>query len=335
MRKKTTILAIESSCDETSAAVIVEGKIKSNIVASQAQLHSKYGGVVPEVAAREHIPAIIPSIDLALSEAKTDVVELTHLAVTYGPGLATSLMVGVDTAKALAASWQLPLIPVNHLEAHVYAGFVEHKVQFPALVLVVSGGHTMLVLMRGHGDYQLVGETLDDAAGEAFDKTAKVLGLGYPGGPKISELARRGDKLSFNFPRPLIKSNNLDFSFSGLKTAVLYEVQKHGELTARLKADFAASVQAAIIDSLISKLTKAIARFRPRTIVLGGGVAANATLRDEFEKTGVFSKVRIAIPKLEHCTDNAAMIGLAAYHRLKSGKPISKQFRTEPSLRLV
>ncbi|MGE5392475.1 MAG: tRNA (adenosine(37)-N6)-threonylcarbamoyltransferase complex transferase subunit TsaD [Candidatus Saccharibacteria bacterium] len=329
-----TILAIESSCDETSAAVISGGRIESNIVASQADLHAKFGGVVPEVAAREHIPAMIPAIKLALKDAGRKLSDVTHIAVTYGPGLATSLMVGVDTARALSSATNLPLIPVNHLEAHIYAGFAENKIRFPALVLVVSGGHTMIVLMSGHGRLKIVGQTLDDAAGEAFDKTAKLLGLGYPGGPKISALAEQGRKDAFAFPRPLLKAANYDFSFSGLKTAVLYEAQKHRRLTPTLKADFAASLQAAIIETLIGKLSKAIDEFRPKTVLLGGGVAANRMLRLEFLKLAQAKKIAAAIPKIEHCTDNAAMIGLAAYYRLKSGKAEAKAFRSEPSLSL-
>lgn len=330
---KTTILALESSCDETSAAVVENGKILSNVVASQIKIHAKYGGVVPEVAAREHMPTVIPVMETALTEAGKKLSQLTHLAVTYGPGLATSLMVGVDTAKALAAATNLPLLPVNHLEAHIYAGFVEAQVKFPALILIVSGGHTMLVWMKRHCEYEIIGETLDDAAGEAFDKTAKLLGLGYPGGPKISMLAKKGNPNAYNFPRPLSGSDNLDFSFSGLKTAVLYEAQKYPSL-ARVKADFAASVQAAIVDSLIGKLSRAVEKFRPKTMLLGGGVAANEQLRTQFLATAEKYKVSAAIPKIEHCTDNAAMIGLAAYYRIQTGKKAPHQFRVEPALNL-
>ena len=314
------ILAIETSCDETAAAVIVNGKIESNVIASQSLIHSKYGGVVPEVAAREHVKSIIPTLNLALSQSKTSLDQITAIAVTQGPGLMTSLMVGIDTAKAIAFSLKLPLIPINHMEAHIYANFVEQKIAFPALILIVSGGHTMLVLMKNHGVYKVVGETLDDAAGEAFDKTAKLLGLGYPGGPVISKLAKQGDPSRFDFPRPMIKSNDLNFSFSGLKTAVLYKVQELSTINNQLTTDLAASVEAAIVETLISKTGKAIIKFKPKTIMLGGGVAANELLRNRFKQLAKSDKVHCSIPKLEYCTDNAAMIGLAAYYRTKNGK---------------
>jgi N6-L-threonylcarbamoyladenine synthase len=319
MKTPKKILAIESSCDETAAAVIVNGRTKSNIIASQAQLHQRFGGVVPEVAAREHVKVIIPTIELALADAKAKLEDIDAIAVTQGPGLMTSLMVGIDTAKTLALALNKPLYPVNHMEAHIYANFVESKIAFPALALIVSGGHTMLVLMKEHGSYKIVGETVDDAAGEAFDKTAKLLDLGYPGGPMISKLAKFGDPKKFDFPRPMIKSGNLDFSFSGLKTAVLYESRKHN-LTEEIKAHFAASVQQAIIDILIAKTEQAIGKFKPKTIMLGGGVAANEMLRYEFEKLSKKHRLKCSIPKFEYCTDNAGMIGLAAYYRIKHKK---------------
>lgn len=335
------ILSLETSCDETAAAVIIDGRIASNIIASQASLHAKTGGVVPEVAAREHVKIIIPTIKLALDKAKTDLKNIDAIAVTQGPGLVTSLMVGIDTAKALAWVCDKPLIPINHLEAHIYANFVGHAthpapdagsrpriksgVVFPALILIVSGGHTLLVLMKKHGEYQILGETVDDAAGEAFDKTAKLLGLGYPGGPAISKLALTGNPEQFNFPRPMIKSDNLNFSFSGLKTAVLYEVIKHKTINPKQKSDFAASVQQAIVDVLISKTDQAIKKFQPKTIMLGGGVAANDQLRKNFKLLAKKYKLGRSMPKFEYCTDNAAMIGLAAYHRLKHKKAKSQR----------
>ncbi|OGE82485.1 MAG: hypothetical protein A3B10_00210 [Candidatus Doudnabacteria bacterium RIFCSPLOWO2_01_FULL_44_21] len=336
------ILAIETSCDETAAAVIINGQIKSNIIASQASLHKKYGGVVPEVAAREHITAIIPTIDLALKQAKTTLKQIDYIAVTEGPGLATSLMVGVDTAKALGLALNKPVLPVNHLEAHIYANFVREnsksKIQnpkFPAIILIVSGGHTLLVLMRGHGQYRILGETLDDAAGEAFDKTAKMLGLPYPGGPHLSKLAERGNPQAFDFPRPMINSKNFEFSFSGLKTAVLYKLQELSPITYNLKPDIAASVQQAIVDVLIAKLEKAIIRYKPKTIMLGGGVAANKLLRKRFGLLAKSYKLKASIPKLEYCTDNAAMIGLAAYYRIKNHKAkFVKTFSAKPNLEL-
>ncbi len=346
------ILAIESSCDETAAAVIVNGKIKSSIIASQAEkLHAKYGGVVPEVAARSHIIAIIPTINLALKKAKTKLADLDYIAVTQGPGLATSLMVGVDTAKALAAALDIPVIPINHLEGHIYANFVGEIRNFPAIMLIVSGGHTLLVEIKNHGQYQILGETLDDAAGEAFDKTAKMLGLDYPGGPQLSKLAKRGNPKAFDFPRPMINSNNFEFSFSGLKTAVLYKIQElksNAMLNSiqhlkkidlefnsglrKQKANLAASVQQAIVDVLIAKLEKAIQRYKPRTVMLGGGVAANELLRKRFKLLSINYQLSSSIPKLEYCTDNAAMIGLAASYRIKHKKFSTKNFSAQPNL---
>ena len=346
MKKSLTILAIESSCDETSAAVIRGGVVKSNIIASQAlKLHAKYGGVVPEVAAREHVSAIIPTIERALAGAKVQKSNIDYIAVTKGPGLATSLMVGIDTAKALGLALGIPVLPTNHLEGHIYANFVRKfqitnsKIQiFPALILTVSGGHTLLVEMKKHGDYRIIGQTVDDAAGEAFDKVARMLGLGYPGGLQLSLLARKGNPKRFGLPRPMLHSGNFQFSFSGLKTAVLYTVQRIARsskmLDKKTKADLAASVQQAIIDVLISKLERAIERYHPKTIMLGGGVAANELLRSEFEKLAKKHKLKSSIPAFEYCTDNAAMIGLAAYYKIKSGKARSQNFQAEPNLGL-
>ena len=329
------ILAIETSCDETAAAVIVDGVIKSSVIASQAKLHSKFGGVVPEVAAREHVTAIIPTIDLALKQSKTKLDKIDLIAVTRGPGLMTSLLVGVETAQTIGASANIPVVPINHMEAHIYANFVDSKIKFPALILIVSGGHTILVLMTDHSRYQILGETVDDAAGEAFDKTAKLLGLGYPGGPALSKLAFTGDSTRFNLPRPMLNSKNYQFSFSGLKTAVLYEVQKQTAVTDQLKADFAASIQQAIIDTLIGKTEKAIQEYKPQTIMLGGGVAANQNLREEFTKLARRYKTLVSIPKFEYCTDNAAMIGLAAYYKYRNQEQIeTTSFQVDPNWEL-
>jgi N6-L-threonylcarbamoyladenine synthase len=326
------ILAIETSCDETAASVISNGKIKSSIIASQAKMHNQFGGVVPEVAAREHVPAMIPTVELALSQAGFKLSDVDSIAVTQGPGLITSLMVGVDTAKALGAVLNKPVIPVNHLEAHIYANFVGRKINFPAVALIVSGGHTLLVRMNGHGSLKIVGETLDDAAGEAFDKTAKLLGLGYPGGPVLSKLASDGNAARFPFPRPMINSNDLNFSFSGLKTAALYEILKHKTINQQLRADICASVQKAIVDVLIAKTQKAIAKYRPKIIMLGGGVSANDVLRQEFARLAKANKIRASIPEFEYCTDNAAMIGLAAHYKTKQTK--NRQFFADPNLEL-
>jgi N6-L-threonylcarbamoyladenine synthase len=336
------ILAIETSCDETAAAVIIDGKIKSSIIASQAKLHAKFGGVVPEVAAREHVTAIIPTINLALKKAKVKLTNIDEVAVTQGPGLITSLLVGIETAQALGAALNIPVLPINHMEAHIYANFVgkirnpkSEILKFPALILVVSGGHTMLVLMKKHGDYKILGETVDDAAGEAFDKTAKLLGLGYPGGPALSKLAENGDPKKFNFPRPMINSKDFNFSFSGLKTSVLYEVQSLKAISYKLKADLAASIQAAIVESLVSKTERAIKQFKPKTLMLGGGVAANQELRKQVKRIATTYHLQPSIPAFEYCTDNAAMIGLAAYYKTRNSKTkYPKTFRAEPNLEL-
>lgn len=330
------ILAIETSCDETAAAVIEDGRILSSVIASQAKLHAKFGGVVPEVAAREHVPVIMPTIDLALKQAQIKLIDLDTIAVTKGPGLATSLSVGIDAAKGLALALDIPLLPVNHMEAHVYANMVDEIPVFPALILIVSGGHTMIVQMTGHGKYKLIGETVDDAAGEAFDKTAKLLGLGYPGGPLISKLAEDGDPEAFDFPRPMLANPGFDFSFSGLKTAVLYETQKHKKIDKKMTKDFAASVQAAIIETLIGKFWQAAVKFPSKTLMLGGGVAANKKLREETIRLSDKLGVACSIPASVYCTDNAAMIGLAAYYRIKSKKAkYAENFRAEPDLSLV
>jgi N6-L-threonylcarbamoyladenine synthase len=335
MKTNPTILAIETSCDETAAAVIKNGRIASSIIASQADLHAQYGGVVPEVAAREHVPAIIPTIDLALKKAGVKLNDLDTIAVTHGPGLSIALHTGIDAAKSLSLALNIPLLPVNHMEAHIYANFIESGISLPALVLVVSGGHTMLVLMKKHGQYKILGNTLDDAAGEAFDKTAKIMSLGYPGGPMISKIAEDGNPQAFKFPRPMLKSGNLDFSFSGLKTAVLYEAQKHQPLSKKIKADLAASLQIAIVETLISKTQTAAEQYMPRTLMLGGGVAANKLLREHFIALADRLNLNYSIPPLVYCTDNAAMIGLAAHYRIKNKKArFSNKFSAEPNLPL-
>jgi len=336
MKGKINILSIETSCDETAAAVIIDGKVRANIIASQAQKHEQFGGVVPEVAAREHANVIIPTIKLALKNGKLNLKDVNYVAVTQGPGLATSLMVGIDTAQALGRALDIPVLPVNHMEGHLYGNFADKTIKFPAVALTVSGGHTMLVLMTGHGKFKIIGETLDDAAGEAFDKTAKMMGLPYPGGPVLSKLAETGNVNAFDFPRPMIKSDNLDFSFSGLKTSVLYTIQKQKRLTPKVKADLCASVQQAIVDVLIAKLEKAIKQYKPKSILLAGGVAANKPLRERFEALAKSLKLKSSIPPFEYCTDNAAMIGITAYWRIKSKKTkFKKSFSANPNLPLV
>jgi len=324
-----TILGIETSCDDTSIALVkknAEGfKILSNVVSSQIKIHAAYGGVVPNLAAREHLKNIEPCLKQALKEAKNPDIDL--IAVTNGPGLIPSLLVGVNFAKALAYSWQKPIIGINHVKGHIYANWLDNpKIEFPVLALVVSGGHTQLVLMKEHDQYNLLGETRDDAAGEAFDKVAKLLGLGYPGGPIISERAEKGDSQKFNLPRPMIHRQNFDFSFSGLKTAVLYEVKKQNpeKINDQYINDMAASFQQAAIDVLVYKTIKAAKEYRVKNVILSGGVAANKELRNQLQKTvkKELNNVDFQMPEIKLCTDNAAMICAVAFHKKK---PISKQ----------
>ncbi|MGI8755514.1 MAG: tRNA (adenosine(37)-N6)-threonylcarbamoyltransferase complex transferase subunit TsaD, partial [Acidimicrobiales bacterium] len=276
----TTILGIETSCDETAAAVVIGGhRIGSSVVSSQVDLHARFGGVVPEIASRAHVDLLTPVIAEALVEAGVDGPDLHAVAATYGPGLVGSLLIGVSTAKALALVWDIPFVAVNHLEAHLYAALLEDpSLELPVVVLLVSGGHTMLVAMEGHGRYRLLGSTLDDAAGEAFDKVARYLGLGYPGGPAIDDVATQGDPAAIAFPRAMLHEG-LDFSFSGLKTAVVNHVRKHPEA---VTADVAASFQEAVVDVLVTKARRASAQIGAKGLVLGGGVAANSLLRERF-----------------------------------------------------
>lgn len=314
------ILAIETSCDETAASVVDGGAVRSNVLRSQITEHRPTGGIVPEVAARLQLEAIGAVIDQALSEAGTDWSQIDRIAVTAGPGLIGSLMVGLETAKALAYAHGKPLVPVNHLAGHLYAclaGVTEFE--FPYLGLVVSGGHTELVMMRGHHDFELIGETRDDAAGEAFDKVARLLGLPYPGGPEISRLAADGDPTAFAFPRAMLDQDNYDFSFSGLKSAVRREVSGGAETPTldadrdpRRAADLAASFQTAVVDALVTKTVAAAEEFGPRAVLLGGGVAANGELRQELADRLKAIGIPLRVTPFEFATDNAAMIGLAA-----------------------
>lgn len=313
------ILGIETSCDETSAAVleVKRGRfmLRSHVVASQVAVHTKTGGVVPEVAAREHMVTILPTIQKALEGVKPS--SLDAIGVTAGPGLLTSLLVGVETAKALSYAWRVPLVRVNHIEGHIYANWLEESRptdSFPFLILVVSGGHTELILMKDHGRYTKIGGTQDDAAGEAFDKVAKLLGLGYPGGPEISKRAERGDAQAVAFPRPMLNQKNFDFSFSGLKTAVLYEVRDK-KLTTRGVNDIAASFQQAVVDVLVEKTMRAATKYKVKGVLLSGGVAANQLLRNTLASR-VHTELPdtfYAQPRPAYCTDNAAMIAVAAY----------------------
>ena len=314
------LLAIETSCDDTCAAVVDGPRVLSNVVSSQASFHEQYGGVVPEVAARHHLELVNPVVDAALEQADTSLEDLDAIAVTQGPGLISALLVGLSTAKALAAAQRLPLIPVDHLQGHVAANFLEpDPLDPPFLCLIASGGHTLLAGVRERAGFETLGATLDDAAGEAFDKGARLLGLGYPGGPAIQRTAAGGDPEAFDFPVAMSRDPGLDLSFSGLKTALAYKVKDLGpEGAAEVAADLAASYQRAIVDQLIAKLRRAAESGDWRAIALGGGVAANAELRDR--ATGLCEQLGLGLKlvPIELCTDNAAMIGAAA----QSTKPI-------------
>lgn len=333
------ILGLETSCDETAAAVVQDGsKLLSNVIFSQIDLHKEFGGVVPEVAARSHIETILPVIEKALSGAKTDWEDIDYIATTYGPGLPGALLVGVTTARTLALAKHKPLIPVNHVHAHIYANWLQKKApKFPVLALVVSGGHSQLVLLDNHSNYQLLGQTQDDAVGEAFDKVSKMLGLGYPGGPAIAKAANSGDPYKYSFPTAKL-DGQFDFSFSGLKTAVLRELQSivkkdytfpsfkiSALLSHKQKADIAASFQRVAIDTLVDVTLRAYKECLPQTVVIAGGVAANQELR----KT-LAAKLPIPIDyaATELCTDNAAMIAALGYFLLK--EPGAKLLELDP-----
>jgi N6-L-threonylcarbamoyladenine synthase len=319
------ILAIETSCDETSAAVVSKdpGKnhveVLSNVISSSLKLHSKTGGIIPDVAAREQLKFIIPVLQKALNDSKTEAKDLDAIAVTQGPGLIGSLLIGVEAAKTLAFLWKKPMIPVNHLFGHIYANFVDpkNKIKFPALALLVSGGHTDLVLIEDHDNFKWLGGTRDDAAGEAFDKIGRLLNLPYPAGPTIEKLAKSGNEKSFNFPRPMIGSKDFDFSFSGLKAAIWRETKKIKHLDDEIVADICACVQKSIIEVLVRKTIKAAKKTKVKSILLGGGVAANQKLRDELksEIDNFNPEIKFFYPEKILCTDNAAMIGAyAAFH---------------------
>jgi len=322
------ILGIETSCDETAASVVEDGvKILSSEIASQVELHARYGGIVPEVASRQHILSIIPVISKAMNEAHIDWHGLDGIAVTNGPGLAGSLLVGTSVAKAIATVKELPLAGINHLEAHIYANWLSsQKPAFPLLCLIVSGGHSDLVLMRDHGDYTILGRTRDDAAGEAFDKAARILGLGYPGGPAIDREAVKGTA-SINLPRALLKGT-CDFSFSGLKTA-LFRLVENGKINNT--ADAAASFQQAIVDVLVPKTIAAARQHRVKQILLSGGVAANRGLRQRLVND---SPIPVLIPEPILCTDNAAMVAACGYFRFQADKTNGLNMDVIPGLKL-
>jgi len=310
----TVVLGIETSCDETAAALVMGGNdVLSSVVASQLKKNARFGGVVPEIASRAHLESITPVIDEALTKSGLGFDRVDAVAATVGPGLIGALLVGVSAAKALALTLGVPFVGVNHLEAHLYAALLDDpNVEFPMLVLLVSGGHTMLVEVRRPGDYKIVGQTRDDAAGEAFDKVARFLNLGYPGGPVIDKLAKTGDAQAVDFPRAML-NDGLDVSFSGLKTAVINYVRK--DKTAKT-SDIVASFQSAVVDVLVAKTMRAAIDLGARTIAIGGGVAANSLLRAEISRSCEAKDFRLVLPSMAMCTDNAAMIASAGWHRL-------------------
>jgi N6-L-threonylcarbamoyladenine synthase len=328
----TTILGIETSCDETAAAVVVDAtSVLSSVVSSQVDLHARYGGVVPEIASRAHVDLLAPVVAQALVESGKADGDIDAVAATVGPGLIGSLLVGVSAAKALALVWDVPFVGVNHLEAHLYAAFLDDpSLELPVVFLLVSGGHTMIVHMEDHGRYRLLGQTIDDAAGEAFDKVARYLGLGYPGGPAIDRIAMEGDPQAIKLPRAIMEQG-YDFSFSGLKTAVINHVRKHPEVAT---ADVAASFQEAVVDVLVTKARRAAEAVGAKGMCLGGGVAANSLLRERFLDACATDGLHAFVPSRAMCTDNAAMVAAAGHWRLLHDGPTSLDAGGDPNLRL-
>ncbi len=337
MEKDILILAIESSCDETAAAVVRNGReVLSNVISSQIALHTLYGGVVPEIASRKHIEKINQVIEEALAEAGVTLKDIDAIAVTYGPGLVGALLVGVSAAKAISFATGIPLIGVHHIEGHISANFIENKeLEPPFVCLVASGGHSHLVVVKDYGEYEIVGRTRDDAAGEAFDKVARAIGLGYPGGPKIDKLSKEGNPEAIHFPRAKVVENEYDFSFSGLKSAVLNYLngcQMKGETVNT--ADVAASFQKAVIDVLVEHSVHAVRQFGFDKFAIAGGVASNSSLRAAFEKECAEKGIRFYHPSPVYCTDNAAMIGVAGYYEYIKGVRDGYDLNAVPNLKL-
>jgi len=333
---RVVVLGIETSCDETAAAIFQEGRLQSNIVASQLDIHRPYWGVVPELASRAHVQLILPTIHQALVEAAIKKEEIEGIAVTYGPGLIGSLLVGLSVAKAMALALDIPFVGINHIEGHIFANIIEEEpLHPPFLCLVVSGGHTQLVEVQEWGRYRTLGQTVDDAAGEAFDKVAKMLKIGYPGGPIIDKLAQEGDPEFVAFPRALMERGNFNFSFSGLKTAVLnYLAQQRPEFIREHLSDIAASFQAAVVDVLVAKTLEAARVLGMQQVAISGGVSANSWLRRRMQEEGTKQGLRVFIPKLAYCTDNAAMIARAGLFYLERGLTSSLELSAVPSLQL-
>lgn len=341
------VLGIETSCDETSAAVIRDGRLQSNVTTSQL-FHAKYGGVVPELASRAHQRLIVPIVEEALAKAGVMKYDLDAVAAVYGPGLIGAILVGLSFGKSMAMGLGIPFVGVNHMEAHIFSNLIEDpKPDFPFINLTVSGGHTQLVLVKKPFEYEMLGETKDDAAGEAFDKVAKMLGIGYPGGPMIDKLAAKGNPKFVDFPRSYLDEDSFEFSFSGLKTSVLYYLRKigfdpsqhNGQLapkrgTSGLVADLCASFQAAVVDVLLHKVVNAAKKFGVKDIAIAGGVAANSELRRRLAELAHVQGVRIFIPKFEYCTDNGAMVAMVGYRKMLEGRTSDLELTAEPNLEL-
>ncbi|MEQ7217444.1 tRNA (adenosine(37)-N6)-threonylcarbamoyltransferase complex transferase subunit TsaD [Vagococcus fluvialis] len=336
-KERKLILAIESSCDETSVAVIEDGNIiLSNIIASQINSHKRFGGVVPEVASRHHVEQIIGCMEEALNEAEVTVEDLGAVGVTFGPGLVGALLIGIQAAKSFAWANDLPLIPVNHMAGHIYAASFASEMKFPALALLVSGGHTELVLMKEHGEFEIIGETRDDACGEAYDKVGRVLGLNYPSGKEIDELAHKGNDV-YHFPRGMMKEDNYDFSFSGLKSSFINLVHNAEQRNEELKIeDLAASFQASVIEVLVSKTIRAAKEYDIKQLILAGGVAANKGLRNALAQavSTELTDVELVVPPFKLCGDNAAMIGAAAFIEAEKGHFTDGSLNAKPSITL-
>ena len=335
MKKQTLILGIESSCDETAASVVRNGReVLSNVVASQADIHQKFGGVVPEVASRHHVEAMTGVIEIAMKEADVTFADLDGIAVCQGPGLVGSLIVGLQAAKALSFAHDIPLIPVHHIAGHIYANAFEKEMAFPLIALVVSGGHTELILMEEENKFEYLGRTLDDAVGEAYDKVARVLGIGYPGGPIIDKLAKIGYN-RYDLPRIWLDKNEFNFSFSGLKSAVINLVyhakQREEEIN---HADLATSFQASVVEVLTVKTMNALKKYHVKNLVVAGGVAANSGLRDTLTRVCERERIQLMIPAFHYCTDNAAMIAAAGFVNFKQGKISDLMIDVKPNLKL-
>ena len=337
VNKDVYILAIESSCDETAAAVVKNGReVMSNVISSQIALHTLYGGVVPEIASRKHIEKINQVIEEALKEADVTLEQIDAIGVTYGPGLVGALLVGVAEAKAIAFAANKPLVGVHHIEGHISANYIENKqLEPPYICLVVSGGHTHLVVVNDYGDYEVIGRTRDDAAGEAFDKVARAIGLGYPGGPKIDKLSKEGNPAAIKFPRAQVEGAPFDFSFSGLKSAVLNHINmcqmKELEIN---EADIAASFQSSVVDALLDRAMLACKEYKMNKLAIAGGVASNSAIRKAFEEKCQKENIEFYHPSPIYCTDNAAMIGVAAYYEYINGKRHGWDLNAVPNLKL-